>query len=115
MPEIFRIKRNDQVPRIEIDPLDGRWKKIVFNPSDIQGVKFFMRKDGETTLKVDGVGGFDSTTERFFYEWSGSDTDEGGRFKAEFEVTLVGGKIVTFPNSDDPRDELIVLIADDLG
>jgi uncharacterized protein YfaS (alpha-2-macroglobulin family) len=32
------------------------------------------------------------------YSWGTDDTDEAGRYRAEFEVTYADGSVETFPN-----------------
>jgi len=44
------------------------------------------------------------------YEWADGDTDQTGKFEAEFEVTYSDGSVETFPNTSN----LIVKVVDEI-
>lgn len=89
----FTIKRGDTSPAL-------RFALLPDNVS-LAGatVRFHMRLRGGGTL-VDRP----AETETVFapaivaYRWQQGDTDEAGRFEAEFRVTYLDGAVETFPN-----------------
>lgn len=52
----------------------------------------------------------DAPLGRVQYTWVGTDTDTPGAYRSEFQVSLPGGVVVTFPNDD----YVPTIIADDL-
>lgn len=55
----------------------------------------------------------DATTRQVKYVWLAGDTDVSGDYDAEFEVILLDGRIITFPNS--VANMLLVHVTDDIG
>ena len=104
-------KRNDTNSPILYD-LFGQDQAT--NPLDITGatVRFKMRAVNGTVLKIDGVGAIVSVTlpARVSYTPTALDTDTSGMFIAEWELTLAGGEVETFPNGRN----IAVLIFPDL-
>jgi hypothetical protein len=109
----YTIKKND-AGRI----ISGQFKdanNAVVNCTGQTSRKMFMRKpDG--TLKINGAN-FNFSNEAtgsFSYTWQAADLDEAGEFQVEFEVTLPGPVVATFPTNEH-KPFLIILIQDDLG
>jgi hypothetical protein len=93
----FFMKQNDTAPSLAIKVIN----KSDGLPLDLTGASavFSMRLEGETTPKVDGSSAdvYDEAGGRVRYDWAAADTDTVGVYEGEFEVTLLGGGIVTFP------------------
>lgn len=75
---------------------------------DINGatVRFHMVAISGGTAKVSAAAsndqngdGADGTKGQVSYEWQAADTDTPGLYLAEWEVTYVGGDVVTYPNA----------------
>lgn len=94
----FYIKQNDTSPSIRAILKDG--DEV---PIDLTGatVRFHMRTIGGATVKVDADAEVVSPTTAGIvqYDWGNGDTDTVGTYQAEFEVTLDGGAVETFPNN----------------
>jgi len=97
--QIFKIKRNDTLPLLQIS-VKGRGnlnEKIAY---DISGATItFSMKDDCNNLKV-----YDQTATiicasggTIQYAWQNGDTDESGKYFGEFEITHVSGKILSLP------------------
>jgi len=103
----FFMKQNDTAPSLAITVLNKSTKL----PLSLVGAtaKFSMRASGSVVAKVNGVSAdvYDETGGKVRYNWTASDTDTVGEYEAEFEVTLQGGGIVTFPQ--DGYIKVIVL------
>lgn len=55
--------------------------------------------DSSGAVKVDAAANIDDgAAGEVSYDWTAADTDTGGHFKAEWEVTFSDGTIRTFPN-----------------
>lgn len=94
MAEIFHLKRGDTSPalRYRLDPaVNLAGASVVFNMRQRDGgAKIIDRVTASITGDPsDGVVG---------YLWSAADTENPGRFEAEFEVTYADGAVETFPN-----------------
>lgn len=104
----FKITQNDTYPALSgtcsddggsVPPLSGA------------SVRFHMKKPGASGLKVDDEASIlDETTGELAYQWKSGDTDESGKFRAEFEVTYSDGNVETFPS-----EPLEVYIRPELG
>lgn len=93
----FAIKKGDTRPSLEVQCLDKLTREP--KPFDaVDKVRFHMeRVDGNTV--VDDTATVVSEDEaRVAYTWNDGDTDETGRYNAEFEVHYANGGIETFPN-----------------
>jgi hypothetical protein len=106
----FSIKRGDTRPSIEAQLLDEN-----HDPRDLQNadnVTFHMERvdTGETVLDASAII-LNESEGKVLYEWQDGDTDETGRFDAEFEVSYAGGGVETFPNNND----IEVYISDDIA
>ena len=53
----------------------------------------------------------DPTTGKVTYNWKSGDTDEGGKFKGEFEVTFPDTKPQTFPS----KENLIIIFGKEIA
>jgi len=70
-------------------------------------VRFFMRKRGADTLKVDKDGAFGvKSAGEIQYAWEAEDTDTAGVFFAEFELRGASGMKATMPQSGQIRVEI---------
>lgn len=90
----FQIRRNDTAPPIEAT-LTADDAAV-----DLTGatVRFHMQ-DTSGTVKVDAAADLVvAASGTVKYDWTADDTDSGGWFKAEWEVTFSDGTIRTFPN-----------------
>jgi hypothetical protein len=94
----FYIKQNDTSPSIRATLKDG--DEV---PIDLTGatVRFHMRSIGGSSAKVDADATvvLPATAGIVQYDWDNGDTDTVGTYQAEFEVTLAGGAVETFPNN----------------
>lgn len=103
----FRLKANDTAPPLELYCLhDGE-------NVDITGAsaRFHMRPVGGAQ-SVDAAATIVTAAEGLVrYSWQAADTDETGRFEAEFEITYSGGSVESFPNDG----HITVIITDDVG
>ena len=111
MSDVFYIKQGDQAPAIGclLQYADG-------TAQDLTGplvVRFSMRLKGSTTPKVNAQTATVVTplTGEVRYTWGATDTDTVGTYQAEFVVTLVDGRTVTFPNDG----YLLVEVTDDVA
>ena len=106
MSNIFKIKQNDTWPPIyaRLEDVNG---EINLNNAT---VRFLMRTEKATELKVDGTAHILTPVEReafdtdeppnVKYSWNPdkSDTDTVGEYLAEWEATYDDGSVQTFPN-----------------
>jgi hypothetical protein len=93
----FNIKEGDTRPSLEAQLLDEN-----NDPRNLQGasVRFHMEDVDTGSVVVDASARILNTQDgRVVYEWQSGDTDEPGRYEAEFEVTYGGGEVETFPNN----------------
>jgi hypothetical protein len=93
----FKLKKNDTSPILQTTITDA-----ANNAVDLTGssVRFHMKRYGASTAKVDAAATiYDEENGIVRYAWQSSDTDTGGSFIGEFEVTYSDGTIETFPNS----------------
>jgi hypothetical protein len=109
----YTIKKND-AGRIISGQFKDANNAVVSCVGQTSRKMFMRRPDG--TLKIDAAN-FNITNEAtgsFSYTWQAADLDETGEFQVEFEVTLPGPVIATFPTNEH-RPYLIVKVIDDLG
>ena len=93
----FYIKQGDLLPEIQVTCTDAD-TGVAVDLTAATDVRFHMRKPGAATEKVDAVAAFVSKIDGTVkYIWQANDTDEVGRYNAEFEVTFAAGTL-TFPN-----------------
>lgn len=96
MPIIYMV-RKDTHPVIEAT-LKRRDETIV----DLTGstVRFHLMRDN--VVLIDKPAEIVAPTEgKVRYVWASGDTDYTGLCKAEFEVTFVDGRILTFPSKEE--------------
>lgn len=108
----FKIGRGDLLFPLEAILTDARG-----NPVDLSAasaVRFHMRAkridDGGTALIDQPASLLDAVNGRVRYDWQTGDTDDKGRYYAEFEVMFAAGPL-TFPNTPS---KIIVLIGEDV-
>lgn len=93
----FNIKQGDTRPSLEAQLLDeDNDPRNLDNAS----VRFHMEDVDTGSVVVDADGRIINKDEaRVVYEWQTGDTDDPGRYEAEFEVDYGGGDYETFPNN----------------
>jgi hypothetical protein len=103
----FYIKRNDTASAFQVTLLDANGDAV-----DLTGatVKFIMSKGATAKVSSPAVV-VSAAAGEVRYDWAAGDTDEGGFFRAEWEVTDAANRVQTFPNPG--YDE--VVITQDLG
>jgi len=93
----FKLKKNDTSPILQTTITDAAGNGVDLTGST---VRFHMKRYGATTAKIDAAAlVYDEDNGIVRYAWQTGDTDVGGSFLAEFEVTYSDGTIETFPNS----------------
>lgn len=93
MQETFQIKRGDTSPFL----------RYALAPTTVSltgaSVRFKMQLAGRQGAVVDAPGVVVSQQPPIVgYLWAAGDTDQAGRYQAEFQVTYGDGHIETFPN-----------------
>jgi len=116
-PLKFFLKKGDTEPPIR--------RKIIQSsnglPLDLTGasVKFIMTEEDRTTAKINAAAviEYPPTAGIVRYDWQAGDTAAAGNFPAEFQITLPGGKILTFPPGgfEPGKSYIFVKITADLG
>ena len=97
METTIKLKRNDTWPPLEAQLLDADDNPI---PLDQATVKFLMA-DNKGNPKVSAQAEIlDPVEARVRYNWQPADTDTGGGWLAEWEITFSDGKIATVPNNE---------------
>lgn len=93
----FKLKTNDRSPILQSSIEDAAGNKI-----DLTGatVRFQMKRYNSSTKKIDSPALiYDEENGIVRYHWQVGDTDVGGSYLGEFEVTYSDGIKETFPNS----------------
>jgi len=104
----FTTKRNNTSPAMLATLLDENRDVVILSGSS---VRFHMRAIGGE-LKVDQPATIVTPLEGLVrYDWTASDTDTIGSYKAEFEVTFSDGSVETFPRDSYIRVEIIDTLA----
>lgn len=96
MASIFYLKRGDTSPALlyRLDPtVNLAAAEVVFNMRPRGGGPAVLER-AAALINADPADGV------VRYEWAPGDTEEAGRFEAEFEVTYADGTVETFPNDD---------------
>ncbi|AUX08920.1 hypothetical protein AArcSl_1289 [Halalkaliarchaeum desulfuricum] len=103
MSESFHLKAGDTSPQIEAvlrsndgNPVDLRDAEILFRLRAPRGGDVLVEELAEV-VDEDGL---------VRYTWDEEDTDEPGRYRAEFVVEYVNGDVESFPN-DGYHDVII--------
>ena len=96
----FQMKKYDTRPELAITITD----ELTGNALDLTGAsaKFYLRPEKGGTIKIDGGTAtiYGAAAGKVKYTWVGTaDTNTPGRYLGEFEITLAGGGIVTFPQN----------------
>lgn len=105
----FTIKENDTSPALRAILLDNEE-----NPVNLSGasVDFHMTNYVGNEVVVNSTATVEEPAEGIVrYEWGAGDTADSGRYKAEFEVEFLDGKVETFPNDD----YITVIVKDELA
>lgn len=106
----IRLKRNDTSPALRLTARDDQGAVV-----DLTGAsaKFLMRGAfPPRASKVDAAAVVETPAGGVLrYDWVAGDLDTAGNFDAEFEVTLSGGGLETFPKDGWLR----VTVDEDLG
>lgn len=92
----FAIKKGDTNPALK-----ARLKDVNGRNVDITGsnVDFHMRPEGENEKKIQAVATITNAQNgEVEYDWEVGDTDDPGRYEAEFQVNYSNGDVETFPN-----------------
>lgn len=91
----FRIKQNDTSPSLQATLKDATGSAVNITGATVR----FHMKSLEGSVKVDAEMEItDAEGGVVQYDWSASDTDTVGTYRAEFEVTYADASIETFPN-----------------
>ena len=108
--QIFKIKRNDTLPplQISIGTKGNLDQKIGFSLIDVSSITFSMIDDC-SNLKVyaqtaDTVCASGGTIQ---YNWQNGDTDTEGMYQGEFEITYTSGKKLSIPTQGGIKIEII--------
>ena len=93
----FQLKVGDTRPELAITITDEATGSA-FNLTGATAT-FTMKPEKGGTVKVNAAAAtiYDAANGKVKYTWQTADVDTAGRFIAEFEITLSGGGIVTFP------------------
>ncbi len=119
MAETFTIKRDDTLPKIQVQLWDDEAKTIKTDLTLATGQAFHMMDREEAglaspTLKIEDaaiiVGAATDGVLEYAWKDAAGDTDVEGTFFAEFEVTWSATLRTTYPNDG----YIIVKIPDDL-
>jgi hypothetical protein len=93
---MFKLKRNDTSPSIS-----GTCQDVDGVAVDITGasVRFHMIDKDDVTVVDYAATIASAAAGTVRYDWLAADTDVGGGFRGEFEVTYSDSTIETFPNT----------------
>jgi hypothetical protein len=111
------IKKGDTAPPIRRQIIQASTGL----PYDLTGAtaKFIMNEEDKTTPIINAAAVIESPEGNGFirYDWQAGDTDKVGNFPAEFQITLSGGGVLTFPAGEfsPGRSYIYVKITEDLG
>ncbi len=105
---MFVIKQNDTLPTLEAQLIDAYGNPVNL---DLCAVTFRMKhgfgqKELERPATITDV-----ENGKVRIEWQEGDTDTPGTYKAEFEVNMPDGKVITVPNDG----YFIISIVPELG
>jgi hypothetical protein len=96
MGDTFYLKAGDTAPMLTATLTDAEEKPIDLTGSDV-AFHLLEPRGGATVLDTPAsIPSPDDGT--VAYEWADTDTDESGRYRAEFRVTYPDGTVETFPN-----------------
>jgi len=102
------IKQNDRRPVASTVITRGG---VIVDLDTAAGVTFKMKRFGRVDLKVNSAAVItDAANGAVEYRWSAGDTDEAGKYFAEYEVLWADSTTETFPSLSHE----IVLITSDL-
>ncbi|CDK39666.1 BppU family phage baseplate upper protein [Halorubrum sp. AJ67] len=96
MAETFSLAVGDTAPSIQAVLRDSVGDGVDLTDADVQ---FQMRQPRGGDVLIDKPADvIDATAGVARYNWNASDTNELGRYRAEFVVTYKSGAVETFPN-----------------
>jgi len=98
---MFLIKKDDTLPSFAA-LLKTKVEDANAQPVDLTGaaVRFKMQSLSGGVLKVDSSAVIvDAVAGSVSYEWAAGDSDTVGQYRAEFEVTFLGGQVLSFPTN----------------
>jgi uncharacterized protein YfaS (alpha-2-macroglobulin family) len=96
MSATFPLKVGDSAPVLQATLSDSDGNAVDLTGADVQ-FRLLEPRDGAT--KIDSPATIhDASNGIVRYQWASGDTDEAGRYRAEFEVTYADGSVETFPN-----------------
>lgn len=81
--------------------------------TNASSIKFLLRRIGASVATVDASASVlgTPTLGMVRYTWATGNLDTSGKYRAEFEVTFVGGRKQTYP----AEDYLPIVVSDDLN
>jgi hypothetical protein len=96
MSELFTLTAGDTVPNLQAVLADSEGDAIDLTDASVQ---FHLAEPrGGDTIIDEPADVIDATSGLVRYRWHVDDTDEPGRYRAEFEVTYANDDVETFPN-----------------
>ncbi len=99
----FQIKRHSTRPQFRVSITQKNPVTGVVEPfplTDATAVRFLMRLQGGTSLKVDAAGILEDIPGGVVrYDWVPTDTDTSGVYDAEIEITYVNPDNLTIPTN----------------
>jgi hypothetical protein len=105
MPETFPLKVGDTAPVLQATLTDSSGSAVNLSGAT---ARFRLLEPRGGTSKIDASATIhDATNGVVRYPWGDSDTDEAGRYRAEFEVEYADGSVETFPN-DGYHDVVLI-------
>lgn len=106
----FSIKKGDTSPSLEAQLLDENNEPRTL--TNVASVRFHMEDIDDESVVIDATGSVLNANEgKVVYHWNSGDTDNAGRYDAEFEVEYDNGNVETFPNSGF----IDIVITDDIA
>ncbi len=116
MADPIVVKRNDTRPEVRILI---RYQGGAANSAgldDATGIMFRMANEATAALKVEAAGAIvDPATGEVVYQWVDGDTDEVGKYRAEFVVTYADEREETFPSKGGIAIEITPRVDDEGG
>jgi uncharacterized protein YfaS (alpha-2-macroglobulin family) len=96
MSETFPLKVGDTAPVLQATLSDNSGTAVDLTGAEVQ---FRLLEPRGKTVKLSASATIhDAPNGVVRYSWGTDDTDEAGRYRAEFEVTYADDSVETFPN-----------------
>jgi hypothetical protein len=96
MGETFYLKSADTAPVLEATLTDASDSPIDLTGASVD-FELLEPRNGATVVNA-GASIADTTGGVVRYPWADGDTDDAGRYRAQFVVTFADGSTETFPN-----------------